>query len=293
MYLFLVILHVLLGFGVAYLPAIVSYAIVGIFAFGVFDVIRTRDLNNRAGFYALYLMGMEVPYRLGRYMLAYEMGKYLCILILLTGVIMGMRKKVPLVFLFLLLLLVPSIFLTYGTDADEIRKDVMFNISGPLSLVISGLYFYNRFALIDVQMKGFRYAFLPAITTIVGLSLKAGLGGIDFSSIASNADASGGWGANQMSTALGWFLVLFFMMKFKGQKILFYHWIDYAFMALILIRGLLTFSRGGIMGAVIAIVMAILVGFFFDHVFRKKIVHNLPYVAFGLVVVVIATLYAN
>ena len=293
MYLLLVILHVMLGFGVAYLPVVVSYAIVGIFALGVYDVIRTRDLNNRAGFYALYLMGMEVPYRLGRYLLAYEMGKYLCILILLTGVIMGMRKRVPLVFLFLFILLLPSIFLTHGADADEIRKDIMFNISGPLTLVISGLYFYDRFTLLEGQMKGFKYVFLPAITTIVGLSLKAGLGGIDFSSISSNAEASGGWGANQMSTALGWFLVLFFLMKFKGQKLLFFHWIDYAFMSLILIRGLLTFSRGGIMGALIAIIIAILVGFFFDQVFRKKIILNLPYVLFGIVVVFFAVLYAN
>lgn len=289
----LIVLHLLLGLCVDYAPFVVSFYCILVLCIGLYQVVRTRDENHAAGYYALYLMGMEIPYRMGKFVLAYEMGKYLCIIVLLAGVIFGLRKRIPFVFIFLLLLLIPAIFLSDGPDVAEIRKMVMFNISGPLSLVIAGLYFYARPISLGTHLEGLRMGFLPAITTIVGLSLKSGLGTIDFSSISSNAAASGGWGANQVSTAMGWFVLLFFLLKIKNQKIFPFIWMDYVFLFILILRGLLTFSRGGMMGAAIAIALVSVVAILYDGSFRRNLVKRIPYVVFGLLFAIGAAFYAN
>lgn len=286
-------LQVLLGISVAYAPAIVSYSLLLVFAYGVFDIIRTKDEDNRAGYYALYLMGMEVAYRMGGHIIGYEMVKYLCILILLVGMIAGQRKKFPLIFAFLFLILLPSAFFSFDPNPDRIRKIILFNMSGPLSLVFSGMYFFQRPAKLDTHCNGLKYAFLPAVVTIVGLSLKSGLSTLVFQSVSSSFGSSGGFGPNQVSAMLGWFVLLFFVLKIKGQKIFFYEWADYAFVSLVFIRGLLTLSRGGMMGAMIAIIMVVGVSFFMDHLFRKKIIKNIRFIVLGLVFVICGVFYAN
>ncbi len=290
---YLVLIHVLLGVLLKYFPVAITLFYVLAFVWMGFDVIRTSDKDSRAGFYALYLMGFEVVYRMGKFVLAYEMGKYVSILILVAGLIFGTRKRFPYLFLILLLILLPSMFLTTGADFSSIRKDILFNMSGPLSLVISGMYFYQRPFDMEKLYKGFKIAFLPAFTLLVGLSLKSSLSSLEFESLNSNAKASGGFGANQVSTVIGWFILLIGLCKIQGRKITPFGWLDYVMLSMLILRGLLTFSRGGMMAAVFTFLVSFFFYLFISAEFRKKMTRLFPYVMAGLILVGVTIVYAN
>lgn len=290
---YLVLLHVLLGVLLKFFPAAISFFYVGVFVWMGFDVIRTHDKDSRAGFYALYLMGFEVVYRMGKYVLAYEMGKYVSILILLAGLLFGERKRFPYVFMILLLVLLPAMFLTTGHDITAIRKDVLFNMSGPLSLVVSGMYFYQRPFDMEKFYSGLKIAFLPAFALLVGLSLKSSLSSLQFDSLNSNAKASGGFGANQVSTIIGWFVLLVALCRIQGRKVTPFVWLDYLMLCMLILRGLLTFSRGGMMSSFFAFFVSFFFFLMFSEGFRKKMTRLFPYVVAGLLLVGATIVYAN
>ena len=139
-YLFMICAHLVLGVAVKFAGIVVGGAYLGLFALFTYDVFITRDRNSRAGFYALYIMGMEMVYRMVGAPFSWELGKYASIIILLVGIMVGRRKYTSWTFVFLLLLLLPSMFFSVGHSAERLRKMIMFNISGPVSLACSGLY---------------------------------------------------------------------------------------------------------------------------------------------------------
>jgi hypothetical protein len=76
--------------------------------------------------------------------------------------------------------------------------------------------------------------------------------------LGANFDASGGFGSNQVSTAfgLGLFLVFYFWLKgirFTGGN----NFFDFGIAMFFLFQGLLTFSRGGIIGGVLGILLLV------------------------------------
>ena len=111
------------------------------------------------------------------------------------------------VYLFLLFLLIPSIFLASHPDPVRLRKMVMFNISGPLSLIFSALYFYKKRYSFEFFSNALRIVVLPAIVLLFAISLKSGIDQMEFVSVQSNEGASGDFAANQVSVAFGWLIV--------------------------------------------------------------------------------------
>jgi hypothetical protein len=294
-FIFLIIIgfQVLLGMLGNYFPTAIGYVYLGIFMLMSADVVYCRDKDSRAGFYALYLMGFEIVYRIAGTTFSHELGKYLAILILLVGVIAGRRKYTPFVFLFGLFLLLPALFLSDDPDPVRIRKMILFNLSGPLCIVFSGLYFYKRKIEITNYIRGLQFAFLPAFSAIVILSLKAGLSTLQFDSVSSNTEASGGFGANQVSSVIGWFVMLVLLVKIQGVKLTPFNWLDWGMLLILLIRGLLTMSRGGMMSAAIGLIFSSLFYFYVNSSFRKSLFRMFPYILAGLIVIGAGVLYAN
>jgi O-antigen ligase len=96
---------------------------------------------------------------------------------------------------------------------------------------------------------------------------------IDFSSTRNDA-ASGGFGPNQVSTALGFgsllmFLFVFNKWNFSGKK-----WLDYLLLFGFTFQGLLTFSRGGMFGTLVAIL--VLIFLLKNTSYEDKIKYNIP-----------------
>jgi hypothetical protein len=290
---FLLIVHLALGFAVKYAAIVVAYTYAGFFALFLYDVLVTRDKDNRAGFYCLYLMGMELIYRMVGAPFSWELGKYVSILILIAGLIAGKRKYVAWNFIFLLILLIPALVLAENSDSVQLRKQIMFNISGPLSLVFSGIYFYMRSFKEETFVTNLKFAFLPAVTICVALSIVANIGELEFKSLQSNTAATGGFAANQVSTLLGWFILLGLLLKFNKNKITPFEWLDWVLIFYLLLRAFLTFSRGGVMAAILALAGSIIVLYFSSPLFRKRMKKLMPYILLGIVFLVGVFFIAN
>ncbi len=292
-FIFLVLLHVGIGAAGNYNGPIVGVFYLTMFLIFSIDVVMSRDSESKAGFYALYLMGFEIVYRMAGTTFSYEFGKYISSLILVLGVIVGRRKYVPWVYIGALLLLVPALFLVEAQETDRIRKMILFNLSGPLCIVFSGLYFYKRKVDVRHFYKGMQFAFLPAFSLIVLLSLKAGLSTLQFESISSNPEASGGFGANQVSSAIGWFVFLALVVKVQRRNVTPFNLLDWGILLLLVIRGLLTMSRGGMMSAVLGLLVAVFYYYYVNHRFRITVFKLFPYILMGILLLGIGVWYAN
>jgi hypothetical protein len=105
---------------------------------------------------------------------------------------------------------------------------------------------------------------MPAILLVVHLSLKAS----DFSNIVfelrSNALASGGFGSNQVSTVLGLAIVIFVVLQVLRRPLFQLGILNYILLGLLVFRGLLTFSRGGMIVALLAIAVVMIPSIFIN-----------------------------
>ena len=289
----LMALHLFLGIGVKFAGIIVAFSYVGMFLLFIYDIVITRDRESRAGFYCLYIMGMEMIYRMVGAPFSWELGKYLSIIILLAGLLSSRRKYIAWNFLLLLILLLPALVLSENPDSVRLRKQIMFNLSGPLTLIFSGLYFFQRPIKEESYIKQLQFAILPAISVCIALSLIADISELEFKSLQSNPGASGGFAANQVSSILGWFLLLGLLLKFNKNKITLFEWLDWVLLFYLLLRALLTFSRGGVMAAILALFGSILVLYFSSHLYRKMLKKIAPYILLGLVFLVGVFFIAN
>lgn len=268
----IIIAHVLLGGLAKFAPPVFTAYYVGIILFCFYRVETTRDRGNCAAKFALYVMGLEILYRIGGYSISWELGKYACTGLFFLGIKAPNRRSDIRPFLVFLFLLLPSVITTL-TSIDEsfntLRKMVMFNLSGPLTLVFSGMYFYKR-RIEELQLWEIcRWAILPGISLVAILFLGPSISSIDFTSN-SNFDSSGGFGPNQVSTAIGFFLLVSGFAIWNRKVLTQNKLTDFLLATLLLYRGLLTFSRGGIFAVVMAFSISFLGLFVFSEKFRKN-----------------------
>ncbi|WP_025006946.1 O-antigen ligase family protein [Marinilabilia salmonicolor] len=293
-HLLLIIIHVIIGITGKYAPGVPGYFYLAVTILFIYDIIIHRDRGARAGFYALYIIGFEIVYRISGANIAWEAGKYFSIGILLVGLIINQKKVLSRgFFLLLFFLLIPALFLTSDPNPEDLRQMIMFNLLGPVTLVLSGMYFYKRKVVENVYLNGLRFAFLPAFALVVVISLKSGLSGLQFIYVGSSPDAAGGFGANQVSTVIGWFLLMVLLFRIIGKNITPLVWLDWGMIAILLIRGLVTLSRGGMMAFVIAFFMAFIVLWVKQSSFRRKTIKMMPYVIFGLFFFIGTIWYTN
>ena len=267
----LLIIHAILGvlFAVVGPSPIFSYAIVVI---GVVHISTTANRNNQAAFWAVYWAGLEVLLRMTGSNIVWEAGKYGVILFLITGMLseQKMIRFNPAILIFFALLL-PSVFVSSFSNFLEARTVLAFNLSGPLTLVVSSIYFSHRKLKSADLVSLLRFLLLPIISTAVYLFIATpSVSEIDFYS-ESNIEASGGFGPNQVATILGFGLLVLFYNLYYRKPISGSLVIDFLLLFLIGFRGLVTFSRGGIIVAVICIALTIL----FEMVVKKSRSGNL------------------
>ncbi len=272
--------HALLGLVLASNKDLAFYWGIAVLVGGSVDIIFNRNANNRAGYWAAYYMGMEVFLRMTNGMLFYEFGKYGVVLLLSLGIFFEpIKKEWPRSFVFYFVLLLPSILVTAYPDAEEGRQEISFNLSGPLSLAVAVIYFYKRALTGDDLRKLMMSTLLPLAAMAIYLFLVTPKTSDVVFTTQSNFTTSGGFGPNQVSTALGLGILLsgialFYRYSFTGFLLA-----DAFLIGIFLFRGLVTFSRGGVIAAVLALAFMIILTVFSGRAGSKWI----SYILFFLV----------
>ncbi|GAA4772227.1 MULTISPECIES: O-antigen ligase family protein [Flavobacterium] len=263
-YLTLVLLHVLIGIAVFLLPFLSKIYALLILLVGFLIVIKTRNKNNEALYVAAYLTGVEVFLRMTEGNFIEQYAKFGIIGILLLGILFEGIAKPAIPYVVFLVFLLPGIILgvfTLNLDTD-IRKAITFNIIGPLTLAFSAIYCYGRRISLKEMVDILHSASFPIISIVVYLFLYTPSIKEVVTNTESNFATSGGYGPNQMSTILGLGIFLFFtkLVLFSNStknKI-----IDVILLIIIVFRGIVTFSRGGVIAGGIMILILMIIIFF-------------------------------
>ena len=239
----------------AYVPLVLLY-------FG-WQIMKTKDKTVVVLCAAAYMAGAEVFFRMTKALVFYETGKYAIILLMLVGMFYRGFQKKSYPYLLYFLLLGPGILVTIHVIGVEerFRQAILFNLSGPFSLTAAALFCYGRRIRFKDLLKVLDYMVYPiiAMTVYVFLYTPSGDIGDIANSAASNPALSGGYGPNQVSTVLGlgvFILYTRFLIPYKNKWI---HLLMMFFLVAMAYRALLTFSRGGVL---VAILMAAAFTFF-------------------------------
>lgn len=200
-----------------------------------------------------YIAGCEVLWRMTNDRLYWETGKYAIVLVLSIAFIRtrGLRAApIPVVYF---LALLPSAALTLQEfDWLEAKNQLSFNLSGPLALMVAGVYFWDvRLAASD-RLR----VFASMIAPIVGVASIALVGilttpFIEFTT-ESNLVTSGGFGPNQVSAALGLGALLIWLTLQEEALTAVYRSLLIIIMGWLIVQSAMTFSRGGLYGAALA-----------------------------------------
>lgn len=179
----------------------------------------------------------------------YEMGKYLLFILLVFGIILGYRKgKVGWIMLFLL---IPGALIDESGQVGF--KNIIFNLLGPVNVALAIVFFKGRVVSEEDFKTLLRLILLPMISVLAFVIIKTpDFADVDFN-LRANFETSGGWGTNQVSTALGLGAFLTFLFWRKRFELSGFKWLDLVLLFLFVFRGLLTFSRGGMLGGALGI----------------------------------------
>ena len=287
-YLFLILFHVVLGAMVYAVPFISKIYGYFIFIFGVYYVIKSQNRNNEALVAAAYIVGSEVFLRMTNGNPLYEISKYGVMVFIFIGMYFSGFSKGAAPYWLFLILLVPSIVIsTFALDlGTDIRKAIAFNISGPVCLGIASLYTYRRKISLEDTNSILLSMGLPIVTCMVYLTLYTPNVRDIITSTQSNYETSGGYGPNQVATILGLGMFVFFSRIILDSKSKFQILIN-VFIALnITYRGMITFSRGGMITGFLMIFL-LLFFLYFKSNFAGKV--KLNYIIVLLVIALIAT----
>ena len=256
-------IHLLIGYAATF-PLFPKIFGISILVIGLIVVFLSSNEKEEALLMSCYVVGAEVFVRMIQGFPSYEAGKYAVIAFLLIGTFIGeFKQQFSLSFLFYLLLLLLGIIFTQVPEGESIRKAIIFNLSGPIVLGVSALYFYKRPIRSKELIDAFFLMLLPLFSLVVYLYIRTpDLKEIVFGGVA-NFKTSGGFGPNQVATALGLGIFIITMFLLKKHRLSGFVFLDVLFLMYFIYRGLLTFSRGGVLTGFVAII--VFAFFYFLH----------------------------
>ncbi|WP_299226396.1 O-antigen ligase [uncultured Psychroserpens sp.] len=217
-----------------------------------------------------YFVGAEVLLRMTRGAISYEASKYLVIVFVSIGMFYkGLSGKGYPYFLYMMFL-VPSIFVastTLSFDAN-FRTNIAFVLSGPICLGMAALFCYDKKVTINQLSEVLLYVFLPIISLTTYLFLYTPSVGDVLSNTASNRATSGGFGPNQVATVLGLGMFIATVRFFNKSPNLGLKILNVSLLILISFRAVVTFSRGGVLAALIMMIAFLVV--YYSTVSKKR-----------------------
>lgn len=270
-YLYLLALHAFLGFLFFLFPFLSKVYGIAILVFGIYYIAQSKNKNNEALVMAAYAVSAEIMLRMTGGAFVNEYGKYLVIIFLILGMLFSGFSRYALVYWLFLFFLVPSVVLSTITldITTDVRKAIVFNMSGPVCLGIAAIYCFKReltfqrlllvitaFSLPLLCLVTYLYFYTPNIQDVV-------------TGTQSNFETSGGFGPNQVSTILGFGIFIFFVQLMLNSSNGLFQIINGGLVLFFAYRGLITFSRGGVYTGV-AMILLLLAILYFQANFQTK-----------------------
>ena len=260
-YLFVVVIHILIGFCIFYIPYFAKFYGYSIILGGAFYVINSQNKNNEVLYAVAYIVGSEVLLRMTEGNPVYEFSKYGVMVFILIGIYFSGISKNAIPYWTFLLLLVPGVVIaTLALSShNSLRREISFNISGPVCLGICALYTYMRKVTLNQMNTILLVVGLPIISCIIYLTLYTPSVKDIVRGTGSNADLSGGFGPNQVATILGFGMFIFISRLVYQSKTKLMFLVNLIIVLNISFRGLITFSRGGMVTGIIMSIVLIAV----------------------------------
>ncbi|MEZ4874030.1 MAG: O-antigen ligase family protein [Flavobacteriaceae bacterium] len=264
-YLQLIALHLVIAMVIYYAEFTSKFFLFATILYFLFRIIQSGNKKDEVLLAAAYVTGFEVFSRMTGGAFSYEFAKYSVVMFLTIGMFYRGFKRKSWPYVLYLVMLIPGIlFSAINLDYDtNMFSAISFNLSGPVCIGISALYCYDRkmpqnrindilvAALLPIiSMTAYLYVYTPNIRDVL-------------TGTQSNFAASGGFGPNQVATILGLGMFILFTRLFVIKNRLI-NIIDLMLLILVSYRGIVTFSRGGIITA------GVCAGFFFLIYFLKS-----------------------
>lgn len=204
-----------------------------------------------------YLQGFEQIAKVSRTFpfVPSEYAKYISIIFTLIALFVSKRQANGLG-ITLLVMILPAIF--YDRSGERGWAEIVNHFLSPLAVAL-GVMLWGGYRPTEQSVSRLmRVLWFGLLTVLVAVFIRTpDYDSLDFD-LEANRSTAGGGSTNQVSTALGFGMFLTFYAIYKRQKFSGFRLVDMAIMGLFALQTLLTFSRGGMIGAVIAI--ATLVG---------------------------------
>lgn len=271
-YINLVLIHVGIALALFYIPFLSKIYAVLIAVFGTAYIINKNNRNNEVLYVSAYLVGAEVFLRMTGGNLNNEYVKTVVSMWMLLGFVLSGFSKSSVVYWLYFLLLVPAVLITMNNqDLNlEIKKAIVFNISGPICLGLCALYCYKR-QITFPQLQNILIFFgLPIIATLVYLVLYNPSVKDVITGTQSNFETSGGFGPNQVATILGLGMFVFFCQLVFMSKSKLIIALNAFLLVLTSYRAIVTFSRGGVITGFIMIIFVLIAAYLFSNSSGKR-----------------------
>ncbi|WP_276382032.1 O-antigen ligase family protein [Flavobacterium sp. H4147] len=289
-YNFLIIFHALIALAVFVLPLLSKLYALLIVVVGFYVVYKTRNKNNEVLIVAAYLVGVEVFLRMTGGNLNNEYVKFMAIFFMLVGMVYSNFSSNIFIYIVFLILLIPGVLMAIG-QADfviDLKKVLVFNLSGPVCLAFCSIYTFNRRISFSQLQNIFLAMGLPVITTTVYLFLYTPSVKDVVTGTQSNFETSGGFGPNQVSTILGLGMFIFFTQLILFSKNKIEMLINGGLFVFMSYRGVVTFSRGGVLTAIVMILCLLVILYRLSNT-KGKVKFSYVFILTGLMVVGIWT----
>ncbi|GAA3621412.1 O-antigen ligase family protein [Flavivirga jejuensis] len=271
-YIKLIVLHIVIGILIYVLPVLSKVYLIAIFVYFVNAIFKAKPSQKvlQVLIACAYTVGSEVFLRMTGGSFLYETSKYLVIVFCLIGMFNVKSYKQPIPYILYVFLLIPGILVAGFNITEEttIRTAIAFNLSGPVCLGVVAIFFYKRKIAYQDFHKMFFVMALPLIANTTYLFLFTPDIRDVITGTGSNFATSGGFGPNQVSTVLGLGMFVFTIRFFMLSPSLFLKIINGVLLAVVSYRGIVTFSRGGIITALFMIIAFIY--FYFKKVNIKS-----------------------
>lgn len=256
---FLSLAHVPLGVAIYNWPILGLLHQVCLFAFAFYCALQDKKLE-RVAVVVAYIIGAEILWRMAGVSIYWELGKFISSFILIVSLIRRQCYRIPLLPAAYLVVLIPACLITLvGAMPGDARNTLSSNMSGPLFLCISCIFF-SHLTLTRADIGRIAIAVILPLFSVAFVTLFYTVSTPDIQFTGeSNFATSGGFGPNQVSSMLGLgaFFALLLLIVFRPSfKFSLFLILAALFMTA---QSVMTFSRGGMYNAVGAVAATVLI----------------------------------